>query len=48
MRKDELVNASEHLPRVIHFVWAGGERIMPFEQRKAVIKWAKANPLKAN
>lgn len=29
--------------RVIHFVWAGGERIMPPESIKVVSDWAKAN-----
>lgn len=34
----------EKLPRLLHFVWAGGRIIMPLEQREAVIGWAKANP----
>lgn len=34
----------EKLPCWLHFIWAGGQKIMIPESRKAVIKWAKANP----
>lgn len=34
----------EKLPCQLHFIWAGGQKIMIQESRNAVIRWAKANP----
>lgn len=32
------------IPRTIHFIWAGGAKIMPVTGLNNVIAWAKANP----
>lgn len=32
------------IPRIIHFIWAGGAKIMPVTGLTNVIAWAKANP----
>lgn len=32
------------IPRIIHFIWAGGEKIMPGKAILNVTKWAEANP----
>lgn len=32
------------LPKIIHFIWAGGKKTMPKESMKVVAEWAKQNP----
>lgn len=33
-----------HVPKIIHFVWAGGEKMMPDSSISVVSEWAKQNP----
>ena len=32
------------IPRVLHFVWAGGARIVPDDGLRNIAGWAAANP----
>ncbi len=35
---------ANEIPKIMHFIWAGGVKIMPDEALRNVIDWAKANP----
>lgn len=33
-----------HIPKIIHFIWAGGTKILPKKNLKNIIEWKRRNP----
>jgi hypothetical protein len=32
------------IPRIIHFIWAGGQKLLPSDSAKIILQWARNNP----
>jgi hypothetical protein len=44
MKQQRTVMRYQNIPKIIHFVWAGGEKLLPPDARETILHWLALNP----